>query len=1099
VSACPSCGHANEEAARFCSSCGVALVETKPSGREERKVVTVLFADLVGFTGRAEQLDPEDVGAILRPYHDRLRSELERFGGTVEKFIGDAVMALFGAPVAHEDDPERAVRAGLAIRDYAEAEGIKLRIGITTGEALVRLSAKPEQGETVATGDVVNTAARLQAAAPVNGVLTDETTYRATRGRIDLREAGFVDAKGKAEPIPIWEAFEARSRFGVDVTHHARADLVGRERELSVLRDALDRVRQERIPQLITLVAVPGMGKSRLVHELSRIVDAAPELITWRQGRCLAYGEGVAFWALAEIVKAQGGILERDAETEVAEKLHAAVVDAIDDESDARWVESHLRPLVGLESETVLGGDRRGEAFAAWRRYLEALAEQRPLVLVLEDLHWADEGLLDFVDELVDWLSGVPLLVICSARPELLERRPGWGGGKLNASTLGLSPLSQTETSVLISQLLERALLPAEIQQALLERAEGNPLYADQFAQLFLERGSAKDLPLPETLQGIVAARLDGLTADAKDLLQDASVIGKVFWTAALRRDERVATELLHGLERKGFLTRQRRSSVGSEGEWAFAHMLLRDVAYGQIPRRERAEKHRRVAEWIESLGRPEDHGEMLAHHWRATLELARASGMDTVDLVAPTRFALRGAGDRAFALNSYDAAETYYEEALALWPDDEERPALLFRRAHALHLRGDERREAALAEARDELIAVGNREAAGEAAAFLARAAWHGGRRDEAFAHLARAEELVAAAPASAAKARVLATSARQRTLAGESREGLRLGEEARDLAVRLGLAELEAHALATIGTAKMHLRDPSGPSDLERSLEIAVAANSPEAATILVNQAVDAFVQRGDLIREDELLAEAHRVAERFGDRDTVRFSRGDRIWTRWALGHWDEAGRAADEFIAECESSPHYLETMAREVRGYLRLARGDREGALADYYRGLELGRQIKDPQSLIPALLQTTRCCALLGRTEEAKSLAAEAFELLGSGFGYTPVLSMINPVARQLGLRQQVLQLIAKAPEGLWKDVVVAGASGDFSRVAELFAGFGSPTLEAEARLSAAEELIEAGHRAAGEAELQKALDFYRSVGARFYIERGEALRAASA
>jgi tetratricopeptide (TPR) repeat protein len=473
---------------------------------------------------------------------------------------------------------------------------------------------------------------------------------------------------------------------------------------------------------------------------------------------------------------------------------------------------------------------------------------------------------------------------------------------------------------------------------------------------------------------------------------------------------------------------------------------------------------------------------------------------MDTGDLADHTRFALRGAGDRAFALNAYDAAESYYAEALALWPqDDEDRPALLFRRAHALHLRGDERREAALAEARDALIAVGNRAAAGEAAAFLARAAWHGGGRDEAFAHLAQAEELVAAAPASAAKTRVLATSARQRTLAGESEEGLRLGEEARDLAVRLGLAELEAHALATIGTAKMHLRDPSGRSDLERSLEIAIAANSPEAATILVNQAVDAFVQRGDLVREDELLGEAHRVAERFGDRDTVRFSRGDRIWTRWALGHWDEAGRAADEFIAECASSPHYLETMAREVRGYHRLARGDREGALEDYYRDLELGRQIKDPQALLPALLLTARGCALLGRTDEAKSLAAEAFELLRSGIGYLPVLSMINPVARQLGLRQDVLQLIEKAPESPWKDVVVAGARGDFSRVADIFAGFGSPTLEAEARLCAAEELIEAGHHAAAEAELRKALDFYRSVGARFYIERGEALLAATA
>src|SRR5438876_594995 len=594
MSVCASCGKELPGEFPFCPFCGAALTSAPPGlVHEERKVVTVLFADLVGFTKRAETMDPEDVRALLSPYYERLRAELERFGGTVEKFIGDAVMALFGAPVAHEDDPERAVRAALAIGRYAGEEGIELRIGITTGEALVRLSAKPEQGETVATGDVVNTAARLQAAAPVNGVLADETTYRATRNAIEYRAAESVEAKGKADPIPVWEALEARARFGVDVTHHARAELVGRERELSVLRDALDRARHERILQLVTLVAVPGMGKSRLVYELSRIVDADPELITWRQGRCLAYGDGVAFWALAEVIKAQAGILERDTEAEAAEKLRVAVADAVDDASDARWVESHLRPLIGLESETVLGRDRRGEAFAAWRRYLEALAEQRPLVLVFEDLHWADEGLLDFVDELIDWLSGVPLLIICSARPELLERRQGWGGGTLNASTVGLSPLSEKETAVLISQVLERALLPAEIQQALLERAEGNPLYAEQFAQLYLERGSAEDLPLPETLQGIVAARLDGLSGDAKAPLQDAAVIGKVFWIGALRRDEREATELLHGLERRGFLTRQRRSSVGSEGEWAFAHMLLRDVAYGQIPRGSRSHKHR--------------------------------------------------------------------------------------------------------------------------------------------------------------------------------------------------------------------------------------------------------------------------------------------------------------------------------------------------------------------------------------------------------------------------------------------------------------------------------------------------------------------------
>jgi class 3 adenylate cyclase len=435
--------------------------------RRERKVVTVLFCDLVGFTQQAEALDPEDVEAILHPYHARVREELERHGGTVEKFIGDAVMALFGAPVAHEDDPERTVRAALTIRDFATENGLELRIGVTTGEALVSLDASPAEGEGMASGDVVNTAARLQSAAPVNGILVDETTYRATRAAITYEEADPIEAKGKAEPVAVWQATGARSRFGVDVTHHARVELVGRERELSVLRDAFERARHERVPQLVTLVAVPGMGKSRLVYELSRIVDAEPDLVTWRQGRCLAYGDGVAFWALAEVVKAQAGINERDSQDEAAARLKAAVDEVIGDADDARWVEGHLRPLVGLEADTGLGGDRRGEAFAAWRRFLEAMAEHRPLVLVLEDLHWADDGLLDFVDELLDWLTDVPLMVVGSARPELLERRPGWGGGKLNASTVGLTPLSTEQTSLLISRVLERSLLPANIQQAL--------------------------------------------------------------------------------------------------------------------------------------------------------------------------------------------------------------------------------------------------------------------------------------------------------------------------------------------------------------------------------------------------------------------------------------------------------------------------------------------------------------------------------------------------------------------------------------------------------------------------------------------------------
>src|SRR5256714_1831631 len=466
------------------------------SARTERKVVTVLFADLVGFTHRSEQLDPEDVAAILRPYHERLRGELERFGGTVEKFIGDAVMALFGAPVAHEDDPERAVRAALAIRDWArEQDNVQVRIAVNTGEALISLGARPESGEGMAAGDVVNTAARLQSAAPVNGVLAGEMTYRATADAIDYREADPVAAKGKTEPVRVWEAVESRARVGTEAVS-MRAPLVGRKREVDQLVDAFERARQERSTQLVTVVGVPGIGKSRLVAELLAHVESLPDLVYWRHGRSLPYGEGVAFWALGEMVKAQAGILESDQPHKVERKLREAVTQIVE-ESERRWVEAKVRPLVGLGGDEGSGGDR-GDAFSGWRRFFEALAEQGPLVMIFEDLHWAGDELLDFVDELSDWIEGVPLLVLCTARPELLDRRPGWGGGKRNALTISLSPLDGDATARLIAALLDRSVLPAETQAELLARAGGNPLYAEQFVRMYTEGGD--ELKLPETV-----------------------------------------------------------------------------------------------------------------------------------------------------------------------------------------------------------------------------------------------------------------------------------------------------------------------------------------------------------------------------------------------------------------------------------------------------------------------------------------------------------------------------------------------------------------------------------------------------------------------
>ena len=453
--ACPSCGQENSAGARFCNTCAAPLSDETGRPREERKIVTVLFADLVGFTARAETMDPEDVRALLAPYHAHLREELERFGGTVEKFIGDAVMA-------HEDDAERAVRAALAIRDWVreQDEELQLRIAVSTGEALVDLGARPEAGEGMASGDVVNTAARLQAAAPVNGILVSQTTHRATRYAIDYREHPPVEAKGKAKPISVWEPLEARVRPG-DRVQLTKALLIGRSEELELLRGALARVRRERRPQLVTLIGMPGIGKSRLVGELLAGVEAEREPITWRRGRSLPYGDGVSFWALAEIVKAQVGILETDTVEIAEQKLRNALATAITEPPDAQWVERHLRPLVGLTADGAVRGDRRAEAFAAWRRFIAALAVGGPLVLVFEDLHWADEDLLDFVETLVEWLGDVPLLVLCTARPDLLQRRSAWAAGRSDAETISLGPLSDDDTAKLISSLLERTVLPA--------------------------------------------------------------------------------------------------------------------------------------------------------------------------------------------------------------------------------------------------------------------------------------------------------------------------------------------------------------------------------------------------------------------------------------------------------------------------------------------------------------------------------------------------------------------------------------------------------------------------------------------------------------
>jgi class 3 adenylate cyclase/tetratricopeptide (TPR) repeat protein len=1062
--------------------------------RHERKVVTVLFCDLVGFTSRAEEMDPEDVASLLGPYQARVKEELERYGGTVEKFIGDAVMALFGAPTAHEDDPERAVRAALAIREFALTEGLELRVGITTGEALVSLDARPEHGETMATGDVVNTAARLQAAAGVNGVLVSERTHEATRDTIDYRENDPVEAKGKSRPVPVWEAVDVLSD-----ADHSETPFVGRENDLRLLEDALARVERERSCQLLTLVGVPGIGKSRLVRELSaRRAD-----VTWRHGRCLPYGEGITFWALGEVVKEHAGILESDT-AEVAEAKLARVSPGDD------WVRESLRPLCGLAVDSIDDSDRREETFVAWRRFVEGMAEDGTLVLVFEDVHWADDEMLAFVDHLVDWASGVPLLVVCTARPELLERRPNWGGGKPNALTVSLSPLSDDETSGLIARLIERAVMPAEAQAVLLARAGGNPLYAEQYVRMVVERTVA-ELSVPETVHGIIAARLDLVEPGHKALLQDAAVLGKTFWSSALATlagmDIAAVETGIHVLERKGFVRRERDSSIEGDTEYAFLHLLVQEVAYGQLPRASRSEKHRVTAEWIAGLRRLEDHAEMLAYHYGQAVELARAAGIDTSALVEPARIALRDAGNRASSLHAYPQALNLYERALELWPDhDAERAELLLRRARAecFASEGGLVSVELLAEAREALLAAGAVEQAAEAEILEARVVAWSISETQGVERARSALERVRDAPASIVKTRVLADGARVLTVSGRGGEGVEVARDAVALAEQLGLEELRANALATIGLARCNRGDDGGLDDLEESVRYAEQHGSPDEILRGYNNLGWCYVKAGRCADASEAFARHAAAAGRFGMR--IAYAKTALVIEGHLRGRWDEALALADELItSEAQTG---IESAVHEVRALIRHARGDAGGTAEDlvHVRSFVDEDPDRDDELANPGVvhlrLSLARVALDEGRRADAVEQLGQVLAHVGERFTHEADTELVDLAWLVVELdrpRDPLREIAAVLPESPWHAVAGAIADDELVDAADRLAAIGAPGLEAYARLRAAEGLAGDGRRADADAQLERALAFYRSVRATRYVDEAEGLFAATA
>jgi class 3 adenylate cyclase len=664
MSLCSACGQENPEVARFCLACGTPLADASLPG-DERRIVTVIFVDLVGFTARAERLDPEEVRAVLTPYHERVRREIESFGGVVEKFVGDAVMGLFGAPLAHGDDAERGVRAALVVRDSVGelADGnLQIRIAVNTGEAVVSLGARPALGESMVAGDVVNTASRLQAAAPVNGIAVGEETYLETRNVIEYEQTEPVVAKGKEHPVKAWIAVRALTEAG----ERPLTDLsiVGREREAAILRALWERARGDRLPHLVSIFGAAGVGKSTVAADFAR--GATEDGARVVRARSLPYRESGSYGAVATQVMQLAGIFESDAAEVAAKKLRIRTRElfaAVDTDPDL--VAGHLGVFLGIDAGNE-ASDRDVLFHSAWQ-FFGAVAREQPTILVFEDIHWANTSMLDFIETLATRVRALPLLLVTLSRPELLDTRQGWGAGLAGYTALTLAPLSDQHAR----ELAVRRLGDTNRVEDVIRVAEGNPLFIEQLAATIDETASGT---LPTSVRGLVAARLDALPRPERTLLIDAAVVGKVFWQGALRAmspDDGDRAHLLEELERRDLVRRETASIIEGQQQFAFTHVLIRDVAYDLLPRADRARRHAIVAEFFESsTGASGEAIGALARHWRDAGDYERA----VQQLVRAAEQAERGwAKDHAVLL---------YREALELVAaEDAEQRSMLRRR----------------------------------------------------------------------------------------------------------------------------------------------------------------------------------------------------------------------------------------------------------------------------------------------------------------------------------------------------------------------------------------------------------------------------------
>jgi class 3 adenylate cyclase/tetratricopeptide (TPR) repeat protein len=915
-SACPTCGAPFQPGDVFCAECGTQLTQTAASPaapsappREapasERRLVSVMFADLVGFTSLSESRDSEEVRELLSRYFELAQELVGRYGGVVEKFIGDAVMAVWGTPTATEDDAERAVRAALdlvaSVPDLDPA--LQARAGVLTGEAAVTIGA---EGQGMLAGDLVNTASRVQSSAEPGSVLVGETTRRTTEQTIVYEEAGTFELKGKAEPVELFRALRVVSgRAGALKSAGLEPPFVGRERELKLIKELFHGSAHNRRAHLVSVTGIAGIGKSRLAWEFYKYFDGIVDNVYWHRGRCLAYGEGVAYWALADMVRMRCLISEDEAPGPAREKLRSTLVEHLLDSEERSFVEPCLAHLLGLEERS---SDRQ-ELFAAWRLFFERLADEYPTVLAFEDVQWADTSLLDFVEYLLEWSRDYPLYVITLARPELQERRPGWGAGQRNFTSLYLEPLSHQAMQALLDGLVPG--LPELLRGQILARAEGVPLYAVETVRMLLDRGllaqdgpvyrptgEIETLEVPETLHALIAARLDGLGPEERRLLQDGSVLGKTFAARALAElsgvPEPELQPLLQALVRKEVLGLQSDPRSPEHGQYGFLQDLVRHVAYETLSKRERKARHLAAAEHLErTFGELDEVAEVLASHYLAAVDAA-PDAEDAPEIRARAREMLARAGERAASLGAPDEGQRYYEQAAELAPDPLTEAELLEQAGRLAIPAG---RSAEARERLERTIALfeqeGDTSAAARASAGLADVDVLDGRLEQAKGRLEAVLPALEAVGPSAELATTLAQLGRMQALSGEHADALLTLDRALSLAEALALDEVFAQGLTSKAIGILYQgRFAEARLLLEGAIERARDAGLHSAwfraignLTVLLQDS-DLWVEALDVV--DEVEARARQL----GEREQLAGARLGTMTLLVLLGRWSEA---------------------------------------------------------------------------------------------------------------------------------------------------------------------------------------------------------------